>query len=198
MVTYRTNASAVAQQVAGIRARGQDVGPVLEDLGRRMTNHSIPTTFREGGRPSKWAPAKRGGQTQVDTSALVRSVNSELRGGNTLRVGTNSRYAAQRNFGGPIVAKKGWLAIPLPAAARRRPRSFSNLKWAPPAPGASANIGGYLIQRIAAKGAKKASGRLMFVLMKRVDQPARPFLLFQPDDIVYAERAMVKHLAGSQ
>jgi len=35
-----------------------------------------------------------------------------------------------------------------------------------------------------------------FVLRARVEQPPRPFLMFQDDDIAYAERAVVDYLFG--
>jgi phage gpG-like protein len=195
-VSYQSNAVALAAELGAIAARGKDVRPVLEDLGERMVNYSIPQNFREGGRPDRWPGSKRGGQTMVDTARLLRSVTHAVAGG-TLRVGTNVRYAAQRHFGGTLVPKDAkYLAVPLDGAARRRPRQFDNLKWAPPTAKSGPNVGGFLVQRLTGRAAKrqKARYRYLFVLLKKVEQPARPFLLFQTDDIAYAERAMAKHL----
>lgn len=187
MIRYKDNARAVAADVIGAAQRARDISPVLEGLGDRMVEHSIPQTFRVGGRPQRWPGTRRGGELQRDTGRLLNSIEWE-RTGRTLKVGTNLRYAQQRHEGGTIKAGPKLLAVPLEAGSRRRPRHFK-LRFLPlKRPG---NAVGLLVDT-----SKRNQGRARFVLMRQVTQPARPFLLFQAEDIAWTEREMVRHVTG--
>lgn len=190
MLTYRSNTAQVTEALRASGARAKDVRPVLTAFGSRMREHSIPQNFRVGGRPSRWPSSARGGQTMVDTARLLRSIQDEVSGG-TMRVGTNLRYAAQRHFGGKLTPKaKKWLAVPVKPGMRRSPSQVAGLRWAPVRkPG---NVGGRLVRPVGRKGARK--WETVFLLVKEVDQPARPFLLFQDEDIAWAERELVQHV----
>lgn len=202
-VRYQSNAGAVVQDMQALGRRIKNPQGFLTRLGNRMKFLSIPANFRAEGRPDKWAAVRRKGRIQQDTRQLMRSIEFEIDGG-TLRVGTNLIYAAQRHFGGPIEAKSKYLAIPLDPNSHRKPSDFGKLRWAPGKPGKaySANFHGFLAERVGYKGRKgrrKPVYRYRFILLSKIEQPPRPFLLFQVDDIAYAEKALMKHvLSGEQ
>lgn len=66
---------------------------------------SIENNFKEGGRPTKWPPSKRaqrqGGQTLRDKGRLLDSITYEA-AEDSLRIGTNVKYARIHQFGGII------------------------------------------------------------------------------------------------
>ena len=200
---YHDNAEIVVQGIEGLAGRARNVDSVLEQVGERMTQYSIPENFRVGGRPLPWKPSQRalestrGGQTMVDTGRLRRSMNFEMTHGK-LTVGTNLEYAAQRQFGGEIKAKGKALAIPVNVSrSKYRPSQYGDsLKWAPdatPGPGKR----GLLVEYLSRGKGKKKRMVVRFVLRDSITQPARPFLLFQADDIAFAEKAVVTWLLGS-
>lgn len=200
-VTFKSNGEAVAQELDGMGMRLRDPRPFLTELGERMREESIPRNFQEGGRPDKWAGTRRGGQIQRDSGALAASINFEV-GGATLKVGTNNKYGPQRHFGGEIEAKGKNLAIPLDPNSKRRPKHYgARLKWSPGKPGAvhSANFRGLLVETVKGRGKKaKAQTIARFVLLKRVEQKPRPFLVWQTEDIAWAQREFVRHVVRRQ
>lgn len=194
MVRYQSNAGAVVQELGAVEGRIRNPRKFLRSLGERMKNLSIPANFRAEGRPEKWAPIRRRGRVQQDTRHLMRSIGYEVDGG-TLRVGTNLIYAPQRHFGGVIKAKAKFLAVPLdPNSRLKKPSDFPRLRWAP---GKKAGSHGFLVEPAGSKGRKghkKPVYKYRFILLDQVEQPARPFLLFQPDDIAFAEKALAEHI----
>jgi phage gpG-like protein len=65
---------------------------------------SISKNFKAGGRPVRWKPSKRGGQTLIDTARLKNSITTK----NTERSvswGTNVKYARIHQLGGTIPAR---------------------------------------------------------------------------------------------
>ena len=197
---YRDNAEAVVRDVEAMRARMVRVEPLLERFGARMSQYSVPQNFREGGRPTRWPDTTRGGQTMVDTGRLRNSITHEVRG-RSVRVGTNVRYAPVRHFGGTIEAKDKALAIPVEVSqSRRRPKHYPNLVWRPTK---NRRFVGMLGEELAVR-TRGANGRFQtsstgrwvtrFLLARQVKQPARPFLLFQADDLAWMERETVQHI----
>ena len=197
MLKYKSNAGTVAAEVDELAGLIRDPSPVLRRLGLRMVNESIPANFRAEGRPEKWAGIRRKGRIQQDTRHLLRSIQWE-QGGGVLRVGTNLEYAAQRHFGGVIKAKDKALAVPLDPRGRKKPSDYENLRWAP-AKNARPGVRGFLVEPDGYKGRKghrKPVYRYRFILLAKIEQPARPFLMFQPEDIAFAEAALAQHLMG--
>ena len=169
----------------------------MEAVGARMVEYSIPENFRVGGRPNKWPATHRGGQIGRNRGRLLKSMGWEMRG-KELRVGTNVRYAKQFHFGGtikPVKAKA--LAIPAQPGSQRRPRHYGDLSYAPPVNGDSDSRGvlGRRVRRGRGK-ARKMTFIPLFYLRAKVEQDPRPFLLWQAEDIAYAERELVAHVMG--
>ena len=182
---YTSAADVAVKDVLELGDRAADLVDVLEDIGERMVEFSIPENFRQGGRPNRWpGSAWSHADLMQDSSRLLNSVVYSVEGGR-LVVGTNAAYAAQRHFGGEIKPTKAKaLAVPLPGipSSMRRPRHWGDrLQFAPTQKGDSDSRGIL----------GEADGDLFiprFALRARVEQPPRPFLLFQDDDIAYAER----------
>lgn len=191
---YRDNSQVVVRDVERLAHRLQNLSPALRELGEHMVNESVPRTFREGGRPQKWKGTRRGGEIQRDSGVLLASISEEVSPGR-LRVGTNLAYAAQRHYGGPLKPTKSkFLAVPIDPNNKRRPKHYGKrLRWAPGRPGAT--HGGILVETMGGRGKGRRS-IVRFVLVKEVTQPPRPFLVMHPEDIVFAEKALVRHVAG--
>lgn len=184
---YRSAADVAAMDVEDLGDRAEQVSEVLEDIGERMVEYSIPENFRQGGRPNPWpGSAYSHADLMQESSRLLNSVQFEVNNGQ-LRVGTNAEYAAQRHFGGdirPVRAKA--LAVPLPGipVSMRRPRHWGDRLTFAPTQNGDSDSRGILGEE---------DGDLFiprFALRARVSQPPRPFLLFQDDDIAYAEQAI--------
>lgn len=190
MIRFFTNTVAIARGLGELGDRARDMTPVLKLLGERMVGHSIPENFRQGGRPRRW-PKSRSTATMRDTGRLLNSVVYRVEGG-TLKVGTNRKYAPQRHFGGAIVpVNKKAIAIPINVTrSRNRPKHFSGLQWRPTK---DTRFAGVLGEE---QGRKTRRFVVRFLLARRVEQPARPFLLWQDDDVAYAHRATVRHVLG--
>lgn len=173
--------------LADLEKRGRNLDPVLEDVGKHMVNTSIPLNFREGGRPEKWKETGRGGRVLYRRGRLAGSINHVVRGGRLLKIGTSHRGARLHQLGGevkPVRAKA--LTIPLPgvkASAKRYKNTFLITK------NASGDHVGVIAQRV---GKKKI--RALFLLRSRAEIDARPYLLFQAEDITYAEERTVEHM----
>lgn len=193
-LVYSHNTAVVVEAAEDLADRAEQLGAVLEDVGERMVEFSIPENFARGGRPdpwpgSSWSRASLMGQTR----RLLNSITAEV-AGTTLVVGTNVEYAAQRHFGGvlkPTRAKA--LAIPLPGVplSMDRPRKWGDRLVFAPTQSGDADSRGILGE------ADDDTFIPRFALRAQIEQPARPFLLFQADDLAYAEQAMVEHMVGA-
>lgn len=187
----RGNGEIVLHDLEEVMGRIKDPHEVLEDFGEHMVNSSIPETFRQEGRPEKW---KRGlwssERQQQDTTRMLQSVTYQVFPG-SVKIGTNLKYAAQRHFGGVLEPKTARaLAIPLPDVPRsmRRPRRWGDrLFMVKPTKGDPDTVG-----VLATEGGK---GEIIprFVLRRRVEQPARPFLVAQDEDLAYFSRRLVEY-----
>ena len=185
----KSNGRLVVKFMDELGKRAEQLDAVLDDFGSYMTNTSIPENFSRGGRPEKWArTAWSSEKNQVSTNRLQRSVTFEVSQGR-LRVGTNLRYANQRQMGGKIEAKTAKaLTIPMSDTApsmRRVSRWGDRLFFLKPKK-QSAELIGLLASKV---GKKKIKVR--FVLRKSITQPARPFVLFQDEDVALLSRRLV-------
>ena len=191
MIRFRSNTTAVVSSVAAMRERARNPGPMLEALGDHMVNASIPQTFAAQGRPTTWAKNQRGGQTGSNTARLRRSLAFEVNAGR-LKVGTNVRYGAQFHFGGLIKAKPGKaLAIPLDGR-KGRPRAYAGLVWHPGAKDDPKKKG--LLGKLRKRRGGKVEFTAYFALRTEVTQPARPFLVWHPEDIEFGQRTLIRYV----
>lgn len=194
---FKQNGEVAVRQVEELGARIKDASTVLADFGEHMLNTSIPKTFEVGGRPEKWPKSEwaAGRNLQRESGRLMRSVQYRPTT-RKLEVGTNLKYALQRHYGGELVPTKAKaLAVPLPGVPRsmRRPRRWGDrLHYLPSKSGDPDTTG---VLAVARGRGKKKSWRAVFVLRKKVTQPARPFMLFQDDDFAYVSRRMVEYVS---
>lgn len=190
---YAENTEVTVRWVDQVSARIKDAEPVLKDLGERMVNYSVPENFDRGGRPAPWAKSGRvsrnGGQTLVDSARLKNSINYDTNR-TRLRVGTTVKYAALLHYGGTIKAKGKALAVPVTVSrSRRRPDQYPELQWMP----GGLKGKGLLVEQT---GTKRKRLIVRFVLKSEITVPARPFLVWQADDLAYAEQALVRAALG--
>ncbi|HND33289.1 MAG TPA: hypothetical protein PLA94_24995 [Myxococcota bacterium] len=197
-VVVQSNGAVVVQ---GLEAMIRRIDPavLLEDFGEHMINISIPANFKAGGRPAKWASSawtRSGKALMRDRGNLEGSIQPRVSGG-TLKLGSSSKYAAQRQFGGKLVPKKAKaLAIPLPGvpASMARPSRWGDRLFFLKAEKGKRETIGVLAAKVG-RGEKKTP-KAMFVLRKSAMQPARPFLLFQGDDIAWVHRRLLEAAAN--
>lgn len=156
---------------------------------------STSKNFRAGGRPQRWEALRpltianrMANHGQVTKHALGQNIliqqgtlmQSAIQGtvrtitSDSLEYGTNLKYAAIHQFGGtirPINARA--LTVPLPAATLgRRARDYKNTFVAK----------GVIFQK---QGSEIVP---LFVLKKSVKIPARPFMVWQDEDIYKLQR----------
>lgn len=183
---FSSNGDVIASRVADLGLRLAEPRKVLESFGRHMINVSVPANFEAGGRPEKWSRSDWSSEkNQMDTGRLLRSVRVEL-GERFIRVGSNLSYAAQRQHGGIIKAKRTWLTVPLPGVPRAMARvsRWGDRLFRPGRPGDPKRprvLGIMSRKRFVPK----------FALVKQVTQPARPFVLIHDEDIVVLQRMVV-------
>lgn len=187
------NGDVVLSLLGRMAGRAKAGAAALDDIGQHMVNTSIPANFAAQGRPDKWIGSDwTSEKIQTDSTQLLRSITPEV-AGQTLRIGTNLAYARQRQLGGKIAAKAAKaLPIPLPWVPKgmRRPRRWGDRLFRIKSKKGDPNTIGVLA--IEERGDIKP----VFVLRKSVTQPARPYLLWQDEDLVYAQRSIVEHLTA--
>lgn len=146
-----------------------------EVMGRRMALTYLPQLFRKGGDPPWPKPKYRDGQPLRDTGRLggsfVYSITST-----GAEIYTNVIYAGPQHRGDLVRPKKAkFLAIPLSTLtiSERRtkgPRDFQDtFVWRSPASGKA------FIVQTKGKG-KREKFRFLFILVKSVQLPPRPFM----------------------
>jgi phage virion morphogenesis protein len=156
------NDSAVRQGLAGIRSRGGNLKPLMQDIGEEMAR-IVERNFAVGGRPDAWPASARSrrdaGKPLSDTGRLRRSITVES-DRTSAQVGTNVKYARIHQFGGTIHHKARTLAFK--------------------------NKGGFLSRAAAAR--RKTAVRIGFGRAHDITIPARPFLVLTDGDLVRIER----------
>lgn len=134
---------------------------------------------RTMGRGARGTPSPPGSPPNRQTGGLARAIVVEKAGDLHFRVGTNLVYGKIHEFGGVVRAKSGSLAVPVHRDAKRYseiglgPRDMANLVFVK-RPGKAP----ILIRENAGRGKKQRGARteVMYVLLKSVRIPARPFL----------------------
>ena len=153
------------------RLRRQLTGPMTPVMAEiaALIKSSVQENFIQGGRPDKWVESRRvkkdGGQTLVEGGRLRDSIIDHATA-TTAEVGTNLKYAAIHQFGGPIKR---------PAHERvllfDHSRKFATAKKAKY--GMKATIGGHT-----------------------TNMPARPFLMIQEQDQAAIVGIIQRYLQG--
>ena len=106
-LTYQLDAKAAEGALAGIIAAGEDLSPLLDEVGSFLVlRHQ--ERFDQGIAPdgAPWKPTIRGGQILVLSGRLRASIHHQVEGNDVL-VGTNVVYAAIHQGGGVIKPKDG-------------------------------------------------------------------------------------------
>lgn len=101
-ITMEVDSSAVVQALQRLAARGENLRPVLRDIGEDIRTVT-EKNFAAGGRPTPWKESarskKEGGKPLSASSRLRRSFTVEA-DSRSVRVGTNVIYAAIHQLGG--------------------------------------------------------------------------------------------------
>lgn len=194
---FTSDSDELAEQLVAAGRKVAQPAELLSEIGEYMENVSIPATFEAEGRPTRWERTVWSAERQMvrtGGAGLLGSIQHEVTG-RRLRIGTNKKYAPQRHYGGDIVARGKSLVVPVPGlpATKRRPRSWGKrLKWAPLGKGDTVGALGIVRKGRGKKG--KSTFEVKFWLRKRVTQKARPFLVWQPEDLEFARTAILKAL----
>lgn len=207
-----------AQEAALILAeaerRALDLTPVMDALGVHMVSYSVPTNFKEKGRPVKWPQAWRWGAPTgsplVDTARMRGSVGY-VASATDLVIGagrdSNLKYARLHQYGSeglpggvikPVNSK--FLVMPQVGPGRltkdqarsMKPRDFKDafiLMEGPEGPGIYVNP----------KWGQRRSMEpvRIFAFLTKAKVPPRPFLLFQLYDIAYFGAMYVAYVMGA-
>ena len=161
----------VRSRLVGMAYNARHLGPVFRNFGEHM-ERSISKNFREGGRPSKWQKSKRvelsGGKTLIKTRYLQNSINYRP-DDRSLAIGTNVIYAR--------IHQLGFIASNIEKATVKEHWRRQNTAFGKP---------------ISARAVKVKTHKRRVVF----NMPARPFLLFQDDDIEYIKFLIGRYLTG--
>lgn len=195
--TNDKNIERLNKKLLGIVGDLKDPLPPNKIAGELMLR-SVRKNFRASGRPRRWKPSRRvesGHKTLIGSSrSLMTSVNKKVTK-SRISVGTNDIRAKLLNYGGKVRAKNAkYLTIPAEGMTpneRRlglRARDFENTFFHE-----SANGKLFLMQNMG-QGKKP---RALFLLVKQMTMPARPFILFQKQDVVAITKVYKDHVLKS-
>lgn len=174
-IELRQETTELDKALVGLKQRLMRYRPVMDRVGRYLRRQTR-LNFERGGRPERWKESHRAarehGKTLTDTGRLAMSI-THVAGEDFVIVGTNIDYAAIHQFGGVIRPKKAKaLTVPISDIAKgRRASEFQDLfvlkrEGKPP----------LLVRRKGKEGIEP-----MYVLMKKVTIPPRPFLVWLPE-----------------
>lgn len=171
VMSFADLARAAQQQSGPLAPPLKASGPLDIATGRELVQIAVSDVKRRFGTGTtpggqKWRPLRfnrpsGAGQPLRDTGSLMASITGRATATEII-VGTNHPGAALQNFGGTVVPRNGkFLAIALTVAAKRA-RSPRRMSGTPRQP----------------LFAKRVNGKLVghFLLVKRVEVPAREFL----------------------
>jgi phage gpG-like protein len=204
--------------LATAASRSRNLEPVFRRFGRYMKDISIPENFRRRGRPIPWKGVTRFGQSGVDPlrdqGYLLNSVGFVIDGNDlVLGAGDHSkiRYARLQQFGGDVHPKKKYLAIPcVPPLSMSEARTTWAKDWIGKGTWIMHGPEGFGVYRkskvqtgarLDAKGGPKATYRkgskgveMIFRLVPKVHITARPFLVFQEEDVAAFAKAAFAYI----
>lgn len=188
----------VARLLKGIRDRGGDASRPLASFGGHMREMVLGHFEREQAADgTAWKKSKRaereGGKTLFSSGRLaasVRGAGAVKVGKLEVRLGSNVKYAGIHQSGGVIRAKSGkYLAIPMRAARNKRPRDFEGT-WFRRVRGRL-----WLFRK---KGKRSPKIEALFLMLRSVTIPARPYLGFDPGSEDVLVELLVRHLGSAE
>lgn len=199
-VTVSVDNGQARVQLGQLRAAVTDVRPLLNIAGEVMRG-SIARTFREEGSPAASWPKlaistlrnkkyTSGHKLLIMSGRLFGSI-SYTADGNALTIGTNVAYAAVHQFGSadhgnPSAAR---LAVPAHIAGRlQRPQYGSTLR--------TAKNGRTMRVRVRIAGPQNRTQFQVAAHKRRQNIPARPYLVFRPEDPARIAEAINVYFAG--
>ena len=183
-VTYEDKNARVL--INRLKERKQHTRPLMDDIAERMVR-SVKRNFDEGGRPDKWK--KSGSESTLVKSRRLRNSIHGSATRTEARVGTNVKYARIHHHGGVIRPKNAKnLAIPLQDWIKAGPRNYY-LHYVPASKKDNRPAMLVRYQSGTVGRGKKAQMQEemvpMFLLVKKVKIPARPYMLIQNEDKTY-------------
>jgi len=172
------NTEKVKRELQKVAKRGSDARKPLKVIGLYMMR-SIAKNFAEGGRPEKWQQslsAKLTGKRTLIQSAQLKNSITFKATTRKLSIGTNKIYAKVQQFGGTIKPKsKKALTVPIHAdAVGMRASDFQNT----------------FVKKGIIFMKRGENAVPLFALKKSVKIPARPFLLFQQEDVDFINKRL--------
>lgn len=190
-------------------ARCEKPEPLLKVFGAHMVQSSIPRNFKEGGRPTKWPGATRWDNPTsdplFDQGALLRSIGYRTRG-EDLEIFSPLKKAALLHYGGIVKPKKRFLvrpivgpgALTLSQARTMKPRDFHGafvLMDGPEGPGIYIKS---TTQSMGISGRRRIqharSVVRIFAFMESAKIPARPYVVFQSEDMALFGELLTKYI----
>jgi len=178
---YRVDDAEVRQLLDQLGERARDLTTPMRLIGAQL-QFSVQENFARGGRPLPWKPSKRaiaqGGQTLVDSRRLESSITSRT-SADRVEIGTNVLYGPIHQFGflGMVHIPAHVRLLTQGGFARRSTLS------------ARTKSGRKKTQRIGTYVTVTAHER-------RMDMPARPYLVVQEEDHQRATETVRDYLLG--
>ncbi len=170
MIRADVDVEAVKRRLAGMADRANDLTPIMRQLGERMMT-SVKKNFDQGGRPTPWEPLASGTVISAEVwKGFSRSWKARM-----LKMGYR-RVQGRKRMGGPLV-----LTGNLRASIDYRAEPRDLVLVARPDPGVKGPVHQWGVPDTAHGGTGRLAGR-----GHNVRIPARPYLVFQPEDLAYA------------
>ena len=157
---------------------------------------SVAKNFRAGGRPRKWAARSDGSPATLSrTSRLQRCVGTRvLRAG--VKIGTRVRQARLMQEGGTVrPRRRRYLSIPVTDQRRLQAGAGALFRRYPDRVYSTFPDGGAKGYVFIKPSPDADEGELVFVLVRKVTVPARPFLMAHDEDINAWIDILETHLA---
>ena len=119
-ITVKIEDKEVREVLSRFQSRLGNLNPAMKIIGE-VVRKSVWENFRQGGRPAKWEPnapatlkRKKGTAVLINkgvSGGLMGSITSQA-SKDSVTVGTNKRYAAIHQFGGPAGRRSKRVTIP--------------------------------------------------------------------------------------
>jgi len=184
MIKMKLDSKEVTDYMGKIYRQSGDLRPFFTTV-VPVIHGSVVANFRKGGRPKKWAAhspwtrkvrAKTLGKHGLGQDILQASGKMYRSLGNVKRIRRDTLhwgiggvvYAAMQHYGGTIRPKSGkYLTLPFPGVTGRA-RDYKDT---------------FFRGKVMFQSRGKGKPKPLFLLMRSVTIPARPFMMFQTRDI---------------
>lgn len=193
-ITVRVDGEAAGERLESIELAAGDLTPAMKLIaayGVSSTVLRFRTQTGPGGVP--WPPSRRDGQTLRDSGRLVSSIAPDS-GDRWASWGTNVKYAAVHQFGGTIrPVTRRFLAVPIhPAGEGKWPSEWPEGELFLVTRGEGEGSGPATLCRRRGEDQVEA----IYLLLRSVTMPQRPFLGVDDDDLVELREILVDHVIG--